>query len=320
MRVILIRYSSLGDVVLVTSVARSIKTAYPGAEVDILTKEEYFPVFSHNPDIGRVLSRPPFRERYDYMADLHSSIRSALSRRLIRAGRKMVYNKAATARRVFLHSGMMQGTLEKTVPERYIEPFIQAGLKVTLSKPRIEVSPREEEEASRLACPGPYLALVPGAKWMTKEWFQEKYVQLIIKASRELGLNTVILGTEEEKKLSDSIVAGTGTFRSHVINLAGKTDIRLFAALIKGAAAAVTPDSAALHIGWGLSVPVVALFGPTVKEFGFQPDDEKVAILEKDLECRPCSLHGSAKCRYTDRACMQRIEVHEVIDALRGFL
>ena len=320
MKFLLIRYSSLGDVVLTTSVARSIREASPEARVYVLTKDIYTDVFSENPDITGVFTRPVLRMKFDFVIDLHNSLRSNLVKYVVPAKQRLTYNKAAAARRVFLHSGLMQNSLEKTVIQRYLEPVSRAGLDVRLSKPVITITPGEQERAERLTGKTPYIALAPGAKWLTKEWFEDKYTALIIKTIRETGLNTVLIGDKSDEKLASSIKMGTGVLRSHVVNLAGKTGIRDLAAVIKNAKVLITPDTAALHIGWAVSTPVVSLFGPTVKEFGFQPVDKNVVIIEKDLDCRPCSLHGSEKCRYKDRACMQRIEAYEVLNEARKFL
>jgi len=319
MKILLIRYSSLGDIVLLTAAASSIKKALPEAEIHVLTKKEYAPVFENNPDIERVIFGVSGKVRYDYLLDLHSNLRTSVRKRLIPAKKRLTYNKASAARRVFLHSGLMQDVLNKTVIERYTEPLINEGLKLDYAPPKIIISPEEAAGAAKAAPENPYIAFVPGARWPTKEWPAEKFISLAVKCIKHLGKDILILGGSGEEALAERIYSGTGLLKKHITNLAGKTGLREFFALIASSTALVAPDSSALHIAWATGTPVVALFGPTVKEFGFQPADEKVVILEKEMDCRPCSLHGSEKCKYRDRACLQRIEVDEVFNELKNF-
>lgn len=320
MKILLIRYSSLGDTVLVTAAARSIKEAIGEAEIYILTKKEYSPVFQNNPDISGVIHSVSRKVKYDFIIDLHNNLRSRTRKFMIPAFKRLSYNKVSAARRVFLHSGLMQESLDKTVIERYIDPLIREGYKLQKNAPVIITTTEEDLEAGKKLPPRPVIALVPGARWKTKEWPVDKFTSLAVKSIKHLNAGIIILGGTEDTELAERVCSGTGLLKKHIRNCAGETSLREYFALIKKADAIVLPDSAALHIAWAVKTPAVALYGPTVKEFGFQPVDEKVIILEKEMDCRPCSLHGSDKCRYKDRACLQRIEVDEVFDELKRIL
>lgn len=320
MKFLLIRYSSLGDVILTTSVVKVIKENKPDSTIDILTKEEYKPVFQNNPDINCVLTGISRRIKYDYIIDLHNSIRSNIVKYFIPAKERLIYNNAAYARRLYLHGRHRTEILKKSVIDRYSEPLAGIGFNVRYMQPEVTVTAREMEDAKNISTKKHYIAIAPGAKWRTKQWVIENNISLVIKIIRELNMEVVLLGGVKNTALANEIVKGVGLLRSHVVDLTGKTGIRELAAVIKGSAMLVSTDSAPMHLGWAVGTKVVALYGPTVREFGFQPQDEKVSIIEKDMECRPCSLHGSRICKYKDRACMQRIEVHEVFDEIRKFL
>lgn len=320
MKFLLIRFSSLGDVILTTSVVKIIKENEPDSTIDILTKEQYKPVFLNNPDIGQVLTGVSKRTKYDFIIDLHNSIRSNIVKQFIPAKERLIYNNAAYARRLYLHSRRKNKILEKSIIDRYMQPLTEIGFNVRYIPPEVIVTAQEIEEVKNISPEGEYIAVAPGAKWKTKQWIVENYVGLAIKIIRELNMDIALLGDKDDTELSGEILKGMGLLKRHVINLTGRTGIRELAAVIKNSSVLVSTDSAAMHFGWAVGAKVVALYGPTVKEFGFQPHDEKVSIIEKNMECRPCSLHGSKKCRYKDLACMQRIEVPEVFDEIQRII
>ncbi|MFC2048972.1 glycosyltransferase family 9 protein [Elusimicrobiota bacterium] len=320
MNILLIRYSSLGDVILTTPVARNIKNSFSEAEIDILTKDEYAPVFENNHDVSGVISGIYSRKKYDYIIDLHDSIRSNIIKYFIPAEKRITYKKDSISRRMYLHSRIKDESLNKTVVERYNDTLAGMGIVAGQLSPKIFLTEAEKTKAAELTQNRPYVVLAPGARWRTKEWTQENYLSFMIKIVREFKLNIVITGSESDKELVKGILQGVGLLKKYMIDLTAKTGLREFFAVISGARALVTTDSAAMHAGWALGVGTVALYGPTVKEFGFQPVSENVRIIEKDMKCRPCSLHGSAKCKYHDKACMQRIEVHDVIAEIKKIL
>jgi heptosyltransferase-2 len=317
---LLIRFSSLGDVVLTTSVAKNIKRNIPDATIDILTKEEYKNVFLHNPDFTRVLAGISRKVKYDYILDLHSNIRSKYMKYLIPANERLVYNNASYARRLYLHTGRKNKVLNESVIDRYLTPLFDIGYKVNYVAPEIVLTKEELDSAAIKTGSKDYVLISPSAKWDTKKWILENYIGLVVRIIRELGLDIVLVGAKDDTELASKIYKGTGTLKSHITDLSGKTGIRELAAIIKNSKALVSVDSGAMHMGWAVGAKVVALFGPTVKEFGFQPKDDSISIVEKDMECRPCSLHGSKPCKYGDKACMQRIEVFEVFNELKKFL
>ncbi len=320
MSYLLIRFSSLGDVVLVSAAAASIKKASPEAEIDILTKPEYAPVLRNNPDIRDVITSFSRKKRYDYLIDIHNSLRSTLVKYCIPASKRLKYNKLSFSRRVFLFTGKRDSRLNEHVIDRYLSPVKKSLPDAAFSPPGIYLKKEELKEAGELVKVKDYLAISPCAKWKTKQWLPEKYTGLLVQIIKQLKKDVVLLGMKKNRESIEKIRQGTGLLKKHVVNLAGQTDVRQLCAVIKNSSLLVSPDTAAMHIGWAVSTPVVAMFGPTVKEFGFQPVSDKVRIIEKELQCRPCSLHGSSSCRHKDRACMKRIEVGDVMKEIKSFL
>ncbi|MGM0441625.1 MAG: glycosyltransferase family 9 protein [Elusimicrobiota bacterium] len=321
MNFLIIRYSSLGDIILTTPVPKNIKSADKKNRVDFLTKPEYRQVYFNNPHIDKIFTGVSRKIKYDYIIDLHNSLRSNIVKYFFKGNNRITYDKASVARRTYLHTGRRFEKLDKTVVDRYIEPLNSLNIPVKYKKPEIYLSDEEKEKVEKLTGKEKYVAIAPGAKWPTKEWIPEHYSKLIIKIIRDTGFKVVLLGTENQKSLIEKLREGTGLLKKHVKDLTGKTNIRTLAGVIDRARVLITTDSAPLHMGWALDTDTVALFGPTVKEFGFQPRNaENIVIMEKDMDCRPCSLHGSKKCKFKDHACMRRIEPQAVMKKLKNFL
>jgi heptosyltransferase-2 len=153
-----------------------------------------------------------------------------------------------------------------------------------------------------------FVAIAPGSVWATKRW--PYYAEL----AAGLDRTTVIVGGAEDARLADAIVeAGRG----RAVSAAGALSLRGSAALIRRAAVLITNDSAPLHLATAVGTPVVAVFGPTVPEFGFGPRRTGDIVLGHDeLPCRPCSKHGPATCPLGHHRCMRDLSARDVAAAL----
>jgi heptosyltransferase-2 len=153
-----------------------------------------------------------------------------------------------------------------------------------------------------------FIALAPGSIWGTKRW--PYYAELAAGLDRPC----VIVGGGDDRSLADAIVAAAP---GRTVSAAGQLTLRGSAALIQRAAVLVTNDSAPLHMATAVGTPIVALFGPTVPDFGFGPRRAGDATLGQDgLPCRPCSKHGPETCPLGHHRCMRDLAVHTVAAAL----
>jgi len=160
-----------------------------------------------------------------------------------------------------------------------------------------------------------FVALAPGSIWGSKRW--PYYPEL----ARQLADHTavVVVGGQDDVGLGEEIqrAATGGNGRQRVVNACGQLTLRQSAALIGQAIALVSNDSAPLHLATAMGTPLVALFGPTVTEFGFGPLRAGDAALGIDgLQCRPCSPHGPPECPLGHHRCMHQITVAAVIAAI----
>ena len=159
---------------------------------------------------------------------------------------------------------------------------------------------------------GRFVALAPGSIWGTKRW--PGYPEL----ARRLDLPVVVVGGPEDAAVAQAIAAAApGRVRS----AAGVLPLRGSAALIERAAVLVTNDSAPLHLATAVRTPIVAVFGPTVPEFGFGPigpDDHVLGVT--GLPCRPCSAHGPQVCPLGHHRCMRELDAGAVLAAVRAII
>ncbi len=156
------------------------------------------------------------------------------------------------------------------------------------------------------------VVLAPGSVWPTKRW-PDAYFNNLAKDLRLNGNTVVIVGDTSTKS---EIEGGDA-----VIDLRGKTSLPELAAVIARANVVVSNDSLPVHIASLQQVPVVAIFGPTIPEFGFSPLGETSKVVERtDLPCRPCSSHGTIRCPVGTHSCMQGISVDTVLAAVHSII
>jgi lipopolysaccharide heptosyltransferase II len=154
----------------------------------------------------------------------------------------------------------------------------------------------------------PFVALAPGSIWGTKRW--PYYAELIAR----MELPSVVIGSAEDAQLAAGAVAGSP---GGAVSAAGVLSLRQSAAVIRRAVVLVTNDSAPLHLATAVGTPVLAIFGPTVPDFGFGPRRPgDLTLGNDDLPCRPCSKHGPPRCPLGHHRCMRDLSVERVLQAM----
>ena len=332
-RILLIRLSSLGDILLLTPLVNLLRRACPNAEIDVLTKAEFRDLLRSHPAITRLLtfdSEQPLRdtlsglraETYDLALDLHCTPRSQLLLRILRARRKLTYNKRVLRRALLVRLGWNTLRNLTPVPELYAAPFRRLGLKGSLGPPTMYLDSGSAKEAEDYiahylpeALSRPLLAVAPGARWPTKRWPVERFAAVAQELAREEGAAVVVLGGPDEAQLASALCDGLDV---PAINGAGTLTLMHSAALMSRCRLLISNDSGLMHMAAALQVPVVAIFGPTVQEFGFYPFQARAEVLSEPLPCRPCSTKGSMRCPKVHHACMQDISSARVLAAARS--
>ncbi len=284
MSTLVVRFSSLGDVVLTGAVTGGL------APVSFLTKAAFAPLAARLPGVERVLvwEEGPELRGFDRVVDLHASPRSRLAS--LRAGapvsRVRRHDLARRLRVAFKH-----GDPPPLVIARYAEA---AGLPAAAA-PWISL-PRPDAPAA--------LALAPAAAHATKRWPPGRFAAL---GARWEG-PVLVLGGPEDRALVHAVAEAVGP-RAEAVAERGFD--RTLEALSR-ARALVAGDTGLLHLAGACGVPVLGLFGPTTSQDGFWCWGARGLPAELPLGCRPCSLHGGPSCPVGDHLCMEGLAVDEV--------
>jgi heptosyltransferase-2 len=184
----------------------------------------------------------------------------------------------------------------------------------TFNKPKLY--PTSENETEILPYThSPYVCLFPASVWFTKQYPEEKWIDLINQMPAQF--NIYLLGGKTDVEMCERIM--TKAVNKNVKILAGKLNFLSSAALMKSAKMNYTNDSAPLHFASATDAPVTAIFCSTIPEFGFYPISKKPFIVQTDLplSCKPCSLHGLRKCPLGHFKCGYTIETTKLLETLK---
>ncbi|HOW90131.1 MAG TPA: glycosyltransferase family 9 protein, partial [Elusimicrobiales bacterium] len=259
------------------------------------------------------------RRRFDIMVVPHRSLRSALLAGLSGAPVRVGFDSSAGSflftRKVafswLLHDLERNLTLALPLSERGPERPAGAGVFPALGG--------AVASASRLgAGPGVFIGANPGSAWPTKRWPREYWSRLMTELARAYSTRIVLLGGPDEIEWNAEIEKNAAP--GSVLNLTGRTGMTELMGIIKGLKLFITNDSGPMHIAAAFGVPVAAIFGPTTRELGFFPYGKRNVVLEEDLPCRPCALHGSKSCPRGHFLCMKLITPDKVLAAAEHIL
>lgn len=331
-KILVLRFSSLGDIVMTTASLRALHQTFPAARIDVVVREEFVDLLRFNPHVHRVIG---FRknqgwsgllgllklinsERYDFVYDAHRSLRTRLLMPWIRA-RKRFYFKKHYFRRALALTFKLPLLDSKRFLERFVEPLSAEGVRFDNQGPEVFVD--DASEASALARAGllsdgtQRIGIVPSAQWPGKRWPPKYFRELLLKLCAETSYQMVVFGGPSDT-FCEGIVSGLDPKR--VVNTQGKLTILESAALLRLCRFTVSNDTGLLHLADALGIPSVILFGPTSAELGCLPFHPLSRVVEQKLWCRPCSKNGEAPCIRTRRWCLELTGVSQVFEqALR---
>jgi len=343
-KTLVIRFSSVGDIVLSSLLVRVFHLRFPESQIDYLVKAEFADLVRYNPHISHVLEFPRggtfsdlvnIRRRisasqYDLIIDIHDSLRSRYL--CIGAKRVVRINKRKAARFMFINLKwnlyqMFGGT--PSVAERYLETVWEfrafndnKGLEIFFPETAEDKALSLLHEAG--AVPGQILiAVCPSARHFTKMWLKERFAEAAAQLSREVKAGIVILGShgEEERCTDIERRIREASPETVVVNVAGRLSFPETAAMMDRCEIVITNDSGLMHIAAARKRNVVAIFGSTTKELGFYPYGTPHIVVENDsLECRPCTHIGRQSCPKGHFKCMNDIPTSRVVEAAHRLL
>ncbi len=325
----MVRFSAIGDILLMTPLLRALRRAHPDARVTVVTRSVFAPLLSHNPRVTEVigwdesqslaaLGRQLRGRGFSHRLDLHNSLRSLALRRYV-GGPWTSYPKHRVARTVLIRTRRNLYRDHRPVAERYFDAARGLGVSpddgsLEMFLPRPTLVAAEEFLSTRgIGTTRQLIAVAPGAAHFTKRWPLHHWTALGRRLV-EQGNDLVVVGGPEDRELAATVVGAVG---ERAVSAAGVFDLPGSAAVLKRARALVSGDTGVMHLATAVGTPVVALFGPTVEPFGFFPYHAKATVLQRELHCRPCSAHGGPRCPEVHHRCLQDLTPDAVLDALR---
>ncbi|HLP49306.1 MAG TPA: glycosyltransferase family 9 protein [Chitinophagales bacterium] len=321
MKILILRYSSIGDIVLTTPVVRCLRKKYPDAEIHYATKKAFQPIVKHNPYLTKIhLLEESFtahvnelkEEKFDYVIDLHNNQRTLILKLLL--GVKSYSFDKLNFEKWLMVNFKINRLPDKHIVDRYIETCKQLG--VENDGEGLDYFIAKEDEVDIETLPAGfhkgYVAWVIGAKQNTKKFPEDKIVSGISKAGY---WPVLLLGGKEDAAAGEAILRQVGG-NSLVFNAAGKFSLNQSASLVKQANMVITNDTGLMHIAAAYKRPVISIWGNTIPEFGMYPYLGKhpvpnVLYQVQGLPCRPCSKLGYDKCPQGHFKCMQLIPENE---------
>lgn len=329
-RILIIRFGSLGDLILMTPLPSVLKSSFPKSSIDLVTKEKFNELFSDNKEISNIYSlrNGSLREliglrnilaknSYDTIIDAHNVLRSNILYYSIKAKNKVRLKKRQLRKHLFIKHRFVRRIDGTRQIDRYMELARRIGADISSYEGiRLKIPEKIRLKASSLIEESGFagrgiIALAPGAKWPSKIWPMENFIELAGEMN-SAGFSLVILGGKGEEHIGKAI---SDSISGSIFDFTGSLSILESAAVLEESDLLVTNDSSLLHLSEMAGTPVVALFGPTVEEFGYFPRMKESKVVELDLECRPCSRNGSRPCHIDTFECMKDIRPSMVISA-----
>jgi lipopolysaccharide heptosyltransferase II len=344
-RILIIRFSSLGDVLLATPLVRLLREKYPNSRIDFLVRQEYSEMVRFNPNLTSViefdtkmgflalrnLMKSIKEQKYDVILDLHHSLRSRyltfglawnpFSRSTVYGIRK---NQFIRFLLVKFKINLYRKIYGRIIPvwEKYIQTVGAMGVKVDDGHLDLYLTveiDKQLAEKLRNWHIRDYVVMAPGAKHFTKRWPAEYFTKLVLEIHRMYNLPTLFVGSEEEIKIVKEILSEVP--RNVGYSLAGKLSILQTADAIRRAKLVVSNDSGLMHVAAAMQKPLIAIFGSTVEELGFYPNSINAQVLENSgLYCRPCSHIGRDSCPEKHFRCMKEISPDQVMEKITTIL
>ncbi len=333
-KILVLRFSAMGDVALIVPVIRSLVHAHTNVEVTIVTRPQFAPFFYDIPRVKvfpadvdytyngffgiRELFRTLIRkDSYDVVIDLHDHIRTRILRTFFRVffTDVVVFDKGRKNKKAFVRKkNKITAPLPHTV-ERYKSAFEKAGFHFEIISPpyfplndTLHEAARDWLEQNGLEKKQKWIGIAPFARHATKIWPLENYALLMESILQKTAAKFFLFGGgKREIKYFESLQK---KFPETCVITAGQLKIRQEIALMKNLDVVVSVDSANMHLAALAGIPVVSVWGGTHPDVGFAPfgkDNTIIQVSLQELPCRPCSVYGRESCYIGGFPCLTRI-------------
>lgn len=318
MKVLIVRFSSIGDIVLTTPVVRCLKQQVDNIEIHYLTKNNFISVIENNPYIDKIhtigndlKSLIPLlkQENFDLVIDLHHNVRTLRLKYFL--GKKSVSFNKLNWKKFLITTFKINKLPKQHIVDRYLETINFLGVLNDNKGLDYFISSKDEVDiASMLPVhySNGYYALVIGGSYYTKQIPINKLKQICEKSS----LPFVLLGGKEDVDVASELHKA---FPTQTLNMCGKMSLNQSASIIKQSKKVITSDTGLMHIAAAYKKNIISIWGNTIPEFGMGPymaGDDSQIVEVNHLSCRPCSKLGYRKCPKGHFKCMNEIDLSPI--------
>lgn len=335
MKVLIFQTAFIGDVILCTQMIK--KLFEDGHEVGFVVKPEASDILSKNKELKWLhiydkrakdkgfkgiftLAKEIRKNNYDVALVPHRSIRSAAIVWLAKISKRIGFDRSAGS---FLFSDKIN--YKKNIHEVERNNSLLTAISIPDNKidPYTSFDEKDEHRVGKyfsennIGENSKIIGVGPGSKWFTKQWGIENYKTLVEKIISNSEFKVVCFGGPEDKVMCEEIV---NLSSDKILNTAGVFNLCESAAAMNKISTLITNDNGLMHLSAASKVPVTAIFGPTVPEMGFSPWGKDHSVIGIDLDCRPCSSHGTAQCPKGHFKCMKDTTPEMVFNNIKKYL
>ncbi len=331
-KILIIQTAFIGDVILTTPLFSTIKRHNSSAILHALVTPKTANILENNPHIARIVTFDKNgkdtglkglgrvgnrlrRENYDVVFSPHKSIRSAVLAVQTKASVRVGFNDSSIP--VFFNVKSVYDKKKHEV-ERNLSLLQKFNVNVQPDHPSVFPGQADKRLVREYMVSNglgrPFVTIAPGSVWATKRWPVDAYkvlAKLLTKSTK-----VVLLGGKQDFSICEQVKNNNPA----ITNTAGQFSLLQSAEIINRSSVLISNDSAPMHLASAVTTPVIAIFGPTVPEFGYAPYGEGNLVIEKQFECRPCRRHGSARCPIGTHDCMKQIKAEYVFQRTKRFI
>ena len=337
--ILLVQLGDIGDVVLSFPSIRALRENFPQANVIVAVMEKVGELIEDCPWASGVITINKSKRRWDqeitYQKDFFSRLRKydfdlAIDLRTGQRGATLAFLSGARQRigfyaydgklwrnKAFTNLALLKGRPGQHMAEYYLKLLTTYNIKTENIWPEINVPVEKQQVASalfkqeKISSDMPVIAIQPFSLWQYKEWETDKYIRLINWIGAEYKMPVIITGSPDERKRAEKIIKDC---KQDVFNLAGKTSIGIFAAVLKACSLFIGGDSSGIHIAAAVGTPTVSIFGPA-SSVAWAPRGKGHMAVYKDLTCLPCNQKG---CQGSGISrCLKELTVDEIMPVVK---
>jgi heptosyltransferase-2 len=323
-KILIIRLSSIGDILLSTPFIRQVRKAFPNATIYYVVKKEYQDLLMYNPNLDHLIILDKGgngsglkkiknylkNEKFNYIFDLHNNFRSIYLRGNLKSDYMNYIRKDKFRQLALVYFKKNWYTQVIPIPERYFSVARDVGLVQDDLGLEIHWNDcitgklNKKLENHKISIHDDFISIAPGASFFSKRWPVEYFDKIVEKVISELKYKVCVLGDKNDARLGKFLARHKGIF-----DLTDKLSLLESAMILSKSKALISNDTGLMHMAVAVQTPVLAIFGSTVKELGFFPyKGEHIVVEVNNLSCRPCSHLGKKKCPKKHFRCMLDIK------------